>query len=136
MIDARSHASDRINHDHIVEASSTDDQSHGEQRYDPVVEASTTDDQSDGEQRYDPVIEACYPFIVEIHAGGPNTSLKATCRRHKDCVCWVSTTVDSRQAVMVELLAWLRQGVDVTNKIQHEDLANEVKRWFGMRVRT
>ena len=56
-------------------------------------------------------------------------SLKATCKVHSQCICWIS---NSRNADL--LFDWLADGRKKT-KAGHADLSTELKKSIGMKVR-
>ena len=58
--------------------------------------------------------------------------LKATCKIHKSCSCWV--TSGERPQVLSELTRWIAASVAVTQD-QHDDMAVDLKVRLGMKVR-
>ena len=69
-----------------------------------------------------------------MHAVG-GKSLKMTCKLHKGerCVCWISNVVDER-AGEPKLVEWLSKGIG-ESKDFHQELALDLKKEYGMRVR-
>lgn len=67
-----------------------------------------------------------------FHQVGPR-SLKATCRKHKSCVCWLSKVTDLAVAER-DLAEWLSKGGSVSRG-EHDDLSRAIKIRYGMRVR-
>ena len=58
-----------------------------------------------------------------------------TCKLHKGerCVCWISNVVDER-AGEPKLVEWLSKGIG-ESKDFHQELALDLKKEYGMRVR-
>ena len=82
--------------------------------------------------------------VGRIHEMGAGSSLKATCRVHQDCVCWVSLTHrsddlgDKRLRLAADLREWLASalpGQPHAQKCQHQERARTLKQSWGMRVR-
>lgn len=72
--------------------------------------------------------------MIHHLTSGQTPSLKATCEKHRSCVCWVSKVGDRRLEVLDALIRWLKSGQELGGT-EHENAAVEVKRGFGMRVR-
>lgn len=82
------------------------------------------------------VTQESVSHIHEIGNPGGNASLKATCKSHKSCVCWVShSSEERRQNILASLVTWLSEGRDAT-AAAHKESSKEVKRSHGMKVRS
>ena len=74
--------------------------------------------------------------VGQIHAVGEN-GLKATCRKHSKCACWVSIPRGSELTmgdVEVELIAWIAIGLECSNEL-HQQTSQEIRVKAGMRIR-
>ena len=60
--------------------------------------------------------------------------LKATCKAHTKCFCWVSCPIDKRLDVLVALTKWIAES-EAHGPDKHYDKSVELKRSFGMKVR-
>jgi len=62
-------------------------------------------------------------------------NLKALCRRHKSCVCWVTCRASAEEATLEkDLVKWLAVGATVSAN-EHAASAHNIKVQYGMRPR-
>ena len=86
--------------------------------------------------------DAKSPFVVvlTVHAIGRavgESSLKATCKRHKSCQCWVTkfTNGSLRFALLRDLLVWGAEGREFS-EADHARTARDLKIEWGMKPRS
>ena len=79
------------------------------------------------------VREGTKPLIGLVHDVG--NGLKATCKAHARCSCWISSAVGpKRMPALIELTQWLANPGD--SAPSHLDPARAVKIKLGMKVRS
>jgi hypothetical protein len=107
------------------------------QRQHLLLERYGLEDRSTVSNKFDLFNIACGPsgrsqHVATIHQVG--AGLKATCRFHSSCKCWVTKGGLGQPDVLTALACWAHSGVTKTAE-QHGAAATEVKTSFGMRVR-
>ena len=62
--------------------------------------------------------------------------IKATCRLHHNCTCWVRKAVKGkdRNKLFRTYLTWAVAGMACVETAEHEELALDIKRSYGMAV--
>ena len=68
-----------------------------------------------------------------LHWMNRKASLKATCKKHRSCICWLSNIKDPAVATN-DLVEWLAAGAD--DRDPYQVLSTELKRKYGMRIRS
>jgi len=71
-------------------------------------------------------------FLGVLHQVGP-AGLKATCKLHRRCVCWLTSVPDVNVAE-ADLVRWFAGGQSASS-MQHQEEAARIKTAYGMRVR-
>ena len=115
------------------------------------------DDDAEEEEEVEDAVEEVWPWSVieerepwryvkrtdgntqggTLHAIGSD-GLKATCKIHPKCACWITLRAleqaEVRIAVEAELIDWLAKGIDATAD-SHRDQSAQIRMARGMRVR-
>ena len=67
--------------------------------------------------------------------GEPLVAMKAFCKRHSDCICWVTKALAgaNMHVLLLKFLKWSVDGKGIS-KAQHQALGADIKRSYGMRV--
>ena len=77
-------------------------------------------------------------FVHDMDFDKNGTNIRATCRRHKRCVCWVQVPMNfgavPPTAVLHDLVEWIGAG-RFTDAAAHKDLGDAAKRKYGMKPR-
>ena len=68
--------------------------------------------------------------VVRIVGNG----LKATCRRHAQCVCWVNIAPNKRINLLASLMRWLAEGPGLSEDAHYLSCV-ALKVSFGVKVR-
>ena len=89
--------------------------------------------------RYVTLDRAAGGFVGTMHNMGPY-SLKATCKQHRSCTCWVTlrgprTNKEEFDSLEMDLICWLAHGL-TDAAAEHRSRSVEVRRTKGMAVRT
>ena len=69
-----------------------------------------------------------------IHFIGGGVSIKATCKVHPKCHCWVSKCSERQEMVRDTLVQWIGKARSHTEQ-EHFVESNNVKRGFGMKIK-